>query len=303
MNLALIDLGSNSARMYLIDLKSDGSYSYINRYRVMTRLSEGMGKENILKELPISRTIAVLKDFADIIKEYHAETIAVATAAVRKAVNGDKFIKSVKEQTGIDIKVISGEKEASLDFKGVLSGLSDITDCLITDTGGGSTEIIYVKDKEIQGKISFPFGAMSLTEKFGTDTQKAKEYIQEELEKADFLNGLSNIPIVGIGGSLCAVYDIDLKLFPCENLADIHGYTVTNVRLSDILGRLCSMTPNERMIDAGVEKGRADTVHNGILPTVVLGNLVSAPSVILCTAGLREGIIAEINEKNTINIL
>ena len=303
MNLALIDLGSNSARMYLIDLKADGSYSYINRYRVMTRLSEGMGKENILKQLPVSRTIAVLKDFADIISEHHAKTIAVATAAVRKAVNGDEFLSAVKEQTGIDIKVISGEKEASLDFKGVMSGIPDINNCLITDIGGGSTEIIYVKDKEIHGKISFPFGAMSLTEKFGTDTQKAKEFIQEELEKADFLKGISNIPIVGIGGSLCAVYGIDLKLFPCENPADIHGYTVTTVRLSKILEKLCSMTLNERMNIAGVEQGRADTVHNGILPTVILGRLVSAPSVILCTSGLREGIIAEINEKNTTNIL
>lgn len=303
MNLALIDLGSNSARMYLIDLKSDGSYSYINRYRVMTRLSEGMGKENILKELPVSRTIAVLKNFADIIKEYHAESVAVATAAVRKAINGDEFLRAVKGQTGIDLKVISGEKEANLDFKGVMSGLPYITDCLITDTGGGSTEIIYVKDREIQEKISFPFGAMSLTEKFGNDIQKAKEFIQAEFKKTDFLKEISGVPIVGIGGSLCAVYSIDLKLFPCENPTNIHGYTVTAARLSEILDRLCSMTSNERMDRAGVEKGRADTVHNGILPTVILGNLVSASSVILCTSGLREGIIAEINEKNTINIL
>ncbi len=303
MNLALIDLGSNSARMYLIDLKNDSSYTYINRYRVMTRLSEGMGKENILKELPISRTIAVLKDFADIIKEYHAETIAVATAAVRKAVNGDEFCKTVKEQTGIDLKVISGEKEASLDFKGVMSSLPYIKDCLITDTGGGSTEIIYVKNRKIQGKISFSFGAMSLTEKFGNDVQKAKAFIQAEFKKADFLKDILNIPIIGIGGSLCAVYGIDLKLFPCENLTEIHGYTVTSARLLEIFDSLCAMTPDERMDKAGVEKGRADTVHNGILPTVVLSELVGAPSVILCVTGLREGIIAEINEKNTINIL
>lgn len=175
MNIALIDLGSNSARMYIISLENM-AYSYISRHRVMTKLSEEMGNDLLLREAPILRTIKVLKEFAQIIKENNATPIAVATAAVRKAKNGGDFCRRVLEETGIDIKVISGETEALLDFEGVISGLPTLEDFIIVDTGGGSTELILVKEKRLVEKTSLPLGAVGLFEDY-TDLNCARKAV------------------------------------------------------------------------------------------------------------------------------
>ena len=303
MNIALIDLGSNSARMFIMKYDTETGFTCLSKHRVMTRLSDEMKAAGFLSETPIQRTIAVLEDFADKIQRADASVLAIATAAVRKAKNGSKFCDLVKAKTGIRLNIISGELEAFFDFCGVMDGLPDVSDCLICDTGGGSTELILVKNRSILRKISLPIGAVNLTEKFFNKNdisapRNAAVSIAAELEKTDFLNGVSGIPVVGLGGSTCAVVRTDKILLNGKSDEEIHGYTLSAERTGFLFETLYMKTPGERM-ELGIEKGRADTVCAGLLPTVVLMQTVKSPELILCKYGLREGILAELRKDNT----
>ena len=289
MKISLIDLGSNSARMYVTEI-NENSYNILSKHRVMTKLSEGMGSEKILKEIPISRTIDVLKNFADLSEKEESTILATATAAVRLAKNKDEFTEKVFNETNIKLNVISGETEAKLDFEGVLFGFPDIQDCLITDTGGGSTEIIYVKNREIQNKISLPFGAVSLKEKFDniSDAEKA---VEEELCKIEFLKDACNIPIIGLGGSISAIAAVDINIK--NKKCNIHNYKIDKNELSDLYKSITKMSYDE-LIKLKVEKERTDTISFGCLPTYIISNYLDCPNLYISTFGLREGIISKI---------
>ena len=295
MKLGLIDLGSNSARMYLLSLK-DGKFRLLQRYRVMTRLSEGMGEDGLLQSVPMERTAEVLCQFAEEMKKEGATPFAVATAAVRKAKNRDAFLQLVWERAGFPLFVIDGETEAYFDFQGVMAGISHIDDCLICDTGGGSTELILVKNRTLIEKVSLPFGAMTLTDAYGQNLEDAKQDLTQKLDTVSFLDCAKGLPLIGIGGSVCALGVIDQSLKgnkPC----DIHGYALSPKRVEELFTLLHAMTPEERM-KIGVERGRADSVCAGFLPSLLLCGRLKSPSLTLCTGGLREGILFELEREN-----
>lgn len=291
--LALIDLGSNSARMSVAERAGDG-YKELFRRREMVRLSQGMNMDGNLQEDPQKRTISALKKFAQEAEKENARIIAVATAAVRRARNGQEFCARVKEETGIEIQMISGKDEARYDFFGVVSAIPDAKNCLITDVGGGSCELILAKDGEMQGKISLPFGAMTLTDRYfrGTpDEESAKAEILSLYREVGLLESAKGFPLVCLGGSAGSLPYADAKLKGLGELPEIHGYQITKNRLTEILEELKKRTPEERIAQLGLEPGRADTICAGLLPLVLLMEEMDAPHLTVCTAGLREGML------------
>ena len=290
MKLGLIDLGSNSARMYLVSL-DEGGYEVLARRRVMTRLSEGMGDDTCLKEPAMARTAAVMKNFADEIQQAGAYPFAVATAAVRTAKNREEFLARIRNLSGLDLFVLSGETEAFFDFCGVLAGLPHLKNCLICDTGGGSTELILSGDGAVKAKVSLPFGAMTLTDAYGTRLCDAKAEVLSRLDAVPFLAEAEGLPLVGIGGSVCAIGYLD------KNSRDIHAHSISRSRCRELFDTLLPLTPKQR-ISLGVEQGRADTICAGFLPSLLLMERFSMPSLTLCTSNLREGILAELTKNN-----
>lgn len=297
MKLALIDLGSNSARMYLLTLGADAKLSLIAKRRVMTRLSEGMEQDGCLQPLPMARTCGVLQTFAEEINRTGAHTLAVATAAVRKAKNQEEFLQKVEAETGIHLSVISGELEAFFDFQGVMAGLPELDDCLICDTGGGSTELILVQDRIMKKKISLPFGAMTLTDTYGQNLNQPEEALIQRFGEVSFLTKVEGLPLVGIGGSVCALCGIDQYLQKVSTPKDVHGYTMSPHRIRELYNILYPLSPAART-QKGVEQGRADTVCAGFLPSLLLLEHFHTSNLILCTSGLREGIWAELERNN-----
>ena len=125
----------------------------------------------------MERSLRSLKAFVHMAEAMDVDTIkAVATAAVRLAKNGDIFIKTVKEQTGLDLECIAGEEEARLGFLGVINTIG-LKDFIIFDLGGASTEVTLVRDRHIAEVISLPIGALTLTGTY----QKGEEYTPKEL--------------------------------------------------------------------------------------------------------------------------
>lgn len=166
--VGLIDLGTNSVRLFVVRINENKSYTILNQHKIMVRLGEGEFIKQRLKNEAMERTTLVLGRFAEMARSLGAEEIlAVATSATRDAENKEVFLERVRKEAGIDLKVISGLEEARLIYLGIASGmhLGDQT-ALIVDIGGGSTETIVGSQTEYFHLDSLKLGAVRLSSLF-----------------------------------------------------------------------------------------------------------------------------------------
>ena len=135
-NFVIIDIGSNSVRMAIYCIDPDGSYHEIKRVKNDTRLSEGIGQNNILQITAMNRTISALRSFKSEYSKYKNVVVrAIATAAVRQAQNQKDFLKNVYKQLHIKVRVLTGKEEAYYDYLGISDRLA-VKDYLLMDVGG-----------------------------------------------------------------------------------------------------------------------------------------------------------------------
>ena len=295
-NFAIIDLGSNSVRMNINAIEKDGSWSTLQKLRATVRLSEGMSSDNFLKENAINRVIDALCDFCDKAKEYKCVSIAaVATAALRNAANKELFLARVKEKTGIDFEIISGEQEAFYSFLAVRETVG-IENGVIYDTGGGSTEIMLVKDGEIKHCVSLPLGAVIMTEKFRKSSQMhLYKYVSSYIGGIDWLDECEGLPIYGIGGSARAL----AMLYKKENLGidAFDGMKIPYASVAKIYQSIF-LTPVEKRKDIkGMEISRADIILAGLTPLKVLMDMCGGSSVTICASGVKEGVFFRMKDE------
>ena len=214
--IASIEIGSNSIRMLIAEKgKSDSLLRPILRRRVITRLGEDFNRKEIgtIKPGPMVRNIAALKDLFGIASQCGVSSpIVVATGVIRKAVNRNNFITLIAERLGHNVKIISGQEEADLTCRGVLSSLDYRGEPLVIfDLGGGSTEFIWTNNRE-ERSISIELGVVILTEDYLiNDPPKDREiyqlinHIEDTFRKRlDSLKetGIGTFSIVGTGGTI-----------------------------------------------------------------------------------------------------
>ena len=164
--IAIIDIGSNSARLVISHIYKNGAYNMVYNQKEALRLSQKVDGQNLLTEEAFTSTIDTMRSFAHMCKIYQADkTIAVATAAIRNASNGGELVAKVAELTGIQLHIISGNTEAYISYLGVINTL-DVKKGIIFDLGGGSTELILFKNRKILESVSLPLGAVNTTGMF-----------------------------------------------------------------------------------------------------------------------------------------
>ncbi len=296
---AIIDLGSNSVRMIIMKIFNDNSYKMLDEVKEMVRLSEGMGSDLTLKFTPMKRTINALKLFKKLIEVHQVEEIfLVATAAVRNATNQNEFLIQVKEETGFEFEVIEGVKEAYYAYLGVINTI-DIDRCVIIDVGGASTELVLVEDRKIKESISFPFGAVILTERFieknEISSQKLKQletYIRKQFLKVGWLKKAVGLPVVGLGGTARTLAKIDKNKikFP---LVSLHNYQISYEEMLSAYQKVVATKYPQRKNIPGVNKDRADIIVGGLIPIKCLCQIIKTDRLIISGNGLREGVFFE----------
>lgn len=297
-NLAVIDLGSNSVRMTISKISNDGSYETVAEEKQYVRLSENMGAEKILQPAAIDRTISALKGFKSIYSKLDHLTIkAVATAAVRQATNQKQFLKRVKNDIGINLEVISGTKEAYLDYVGVSETLP-ATNAVIIDTGGASAEIVLVQNGKVSNLISIPIGSVTLSSKFdladeisAAEVFKAMIFVNKIFQSVWWLRNGLNLPIIGLGGSNRTLAKINRRFNNLLDTNDIHGYQLRDDATNGTFEKIIRMNLDERKKVPGINKERADIIVGGLIPVILLMNYLDSDRIMFSTSGLREGIL------------
>lgn len=288
--VAVIDIGSNSARMAIFRRTSRFGFSLIFESKSKVRISQGCYENNgILQDEPINRALNAIRDFAKLAKIYNAKKLfCVATSAVRDAPNRNKFISLIKKETKVQVKAIDGQKEA---FFGAVacSNLLHKKDGITIDIGGGSTECAIIQDGQIKELISLNIGTIRLKElffDFKVDIKKAKEFIQNEIDKipASFIGE----NVFGIGGTIRALAKLIMKKEKYQ-IDSIHGYEFDALKYAPYFKNIYS-SELKKLKDFGVPQYREDSIRGGALIFSMLLEKFETKLVITSGVGVREGI-------------
>ncbi len=302
MNIASIDIGTNTAILLIAKIKNRKLYPIYNQYET-PRLGKGLTIQGEIADEKIELLIKILTQFKLKIEEYNCtEIIITASNAMRIADNSDKIISTVKEKLNLDIKIISGEQEAKLSFLGGSSAFPKINQKIIIDIGGGSTEIIFGDNNKIFYKNSFSVGTVSLTEKFLSNTPytpNVKESIYNHLDS--IFNELKStipkgIPTIAVAGTPTTLFCMSNKLKDYDE-NKVEGTLLEYKELLKLSNLLFLLTPKEvKQIYGNVVLGREDVILAGSLILLYLSETFLLDSIYISGRGLRYGsIISYIN--------
>lgn len=288
----IIDIGSNSMRMVVLQKSSRFAFSLINETKSRVKISEGCYEnDGNLQEIPMQRAYESLKSFLNISNALKSrKIICVATSALRDAPNSKTFINKVRNDLGLNIKVIDGEKEAY--FGGVAASNLLHDDTFVTvDIGGGSTEFCFVKNGKIEKSISLNIGTVRIKELYfnKNNIDGAKKYILDSLEKIFKLDVEIPKKVVGIGGSIRALS----KLIMAKNqypLDILHGYTYEVKNEIALLNRISKAKNCEDLKSFGIKKDRFDTIKEGSFIFKTILEELKAQTVVTSGVGVREGV-------------
>ncbi len=297
---AAIDVGTNTVRLLVADADSAEKYRVAFQDQVITRLGERVQETALLTPAAVERTIEVLQRFAKTARDLGAEeVVAVTTSAAREANNRAEFLDRARREAGLEIEVASEELEASLTALGVSHALGPAwSTMVIMDIGGGSTELISLKQAKLAGHVSLPIGVVKLTEAY----IKRDPPSVDELEAAStFLRQtLGHVPasldlpqkgvLVGTAGTPTTLAAIDLGLVTYD-ANRVTGHCLSRVRVQELLLHLCSLRFAERRQVVGLEPARADVIVAGTLLTHEAMMVFRFNELMVSDAGLREGIL------------
>lgn len=300
--VALIDLGTNSLRLLLVRIAPNHAYTVITQQKEMVRLGEGEFGDDQLQPAAIARTVQVCRQFTALAKRYEArEIVAVATAATREAHNQAALLDALREQAGLDIRVISGMEEARLIYLGVSTGvhMGERTAAFL-DIGGGSTEVIIGDQRQYFDLESLKLGAIRLAALFpigdGPVSADAYDAIQKHVRNTAVrsVQRLRAYPVTLAFGSSGTI----------ENLANIaaralHGRAparppeLTRAELAEVVTLLRKLPLEERRKVPGLTPERADIILHGAAILQTLMDELDLSTIITSDRGLRDGLLQD----------
>ncbi len=308
MRTAVVDIGTNSTRLLIADVSPDGRLTEIVRRSVVTRLGAGVDAGGALSEEACERVSRALAQFRAEIDahrpaaggdarggdtgEAHDDAgdgtrgdggddgepypnLAVMTSAVRDAHNGTAFAETVRSVYGLDARILTGEQEAQMTFRGAMSGRpidEHPQPTVVIDIGGGSTEFIVGTGPATGFHVSLPAGVVRMSERHIHADPPAPTELQELAAdvRAVFLAGLPPSERafvrrgIAVAGTATSAAAIDQELDPYDP-ARVHGYALMLATIEMLLARLADMDESQRRALAGLQPGRAPTIVAGLI--------------------------------------
>lgn len=299
----IIDIGTNSCRLFIAELENTSEGKKIKRELVkdveIVKLGEGVNKTHNLNPNAIKRTLDCLKKYKEKASSYGVENIrAFATSAVRDAENRETFLHEVSK-LGIKIECISGKTEATLNFLG--NSLVFKERILVVDIGGGSTEFTLGKDKTIDFIQSINIGAVRATEKFFSDNdyseekiEKCKAWIRKNLEILKTIKD-RDFKLTGVAGTATTQISVRDKMEIYDS-SKVHMATLTLDELKENLSLFLSKNFEERKKIVGLEEKRADVIIAGTLILLTILEELNQEQIIISESDNLSGAITREEE-------
>ncbi len=307
MRVAVIDLGTNTCNLLIADMDPP-VYNILHQSKQLVKLGDDKINENEISFPATSRVLQSFQIHKNIIDVYHAEKVrVVATSAVRTAENKIEFLEQISENSGLIVKLISGEKEAELIFEGVLLAFNDFKKpALILDIGGGSNELIIANDKKMLWKESQPTGMARVINRFKisdpiqpNEIEQLQNYFFELHKNAFEKCKTENVKtLVGCSGAFDTIADMIDQVNPGEKMRKTQKISIND--FYEIYETLIKSTRVQRLSMKGMDYVRVDL----IVPAVILiEHLISEIGITQITQtdyALREGVLFEMMNSSKI---
>lgn len=300
--LAVIDLGSNSARIAVLRLDNAGQLDVIADARTSLQLARHIDARGRIEAAAITDAVAAVRDFRAVAAAAGAErTVAVATAALRTATNRDAVLARLEADTGLTISVIDGDAEARYAFLGAVHGLP-IDSGYLVDVGGGSFELAYFERRRPLRWWTFELGSLVTTDQFlrsdpprPSEIAELRDHVTRTLRDA----GVPVLPddggMVGTGGTVRNLAKMHMRSVG-HPIARVDGYVLQRRDVRDLTSRLTARNLTSLRAVPGLSTDRADSIVGGALVVVAAMDALGARSLMVSGHGLREGIaLAELN--------
>ena len=297
--LAAIDVGTNSIRCIIVEVDQQGKFRVLDDEKAVVRLGEGLTKGTTISGPAWQRTMDQLARMKKIVEGYGVVAVeTVATSALRRAENGEVFVKAVAETVGLHIEIISGEEEAEL---AALSALHNFdmegTRYAMVDIGGGSVEIVTAIGNHIDEVLSLDLGAVILTEQFITsdpvtheELSRLRKHIRRTLKLALPAEESGVRCFVGSGGTMTSIAAMIMAMRK-EGYGSIHGYEILRSEVVHLLAMLIRKDLKGRKAVTGLNPDRADIIIAGITVVDELMDLFRTNLLKINERGIREGLI------------
>ena len=300
--IAAIDIGSNSVRQIVADVTPDGGITVVDEMKAAPRLGAGLDVTGVLGTAAMQRAAEAVGRMATLARQLGASRIeAVATSAVRDAANAEQFVARVRQEAGLELRIIDGAAEARLSYLSALAHFDlGAGRTVVMDIGGGSLELALAADGVLDDLVSLPFGALRLSERYlrdGTGPKALRELradvrdaVKDVLPRRDWRGS----QLIGSGGTFTNLAGIHLARRGMLVARNRHETSVPRVEVEHILDSLAAMPPEERRGVAGLNPERADIIVAGIAVAAEVMARIEARDLIVSRYGIREGLLLEL---------
>jgi len=287
--VTVIDIGSNSVRMVIYEKTSRFAFHLLYEEKSKVRIAENAYKNGgVLQTQPMQRTFDALHDFMQISQSFQSRKVfCVATSALRDAPNKQEFLQRVKQKLKLNIKVISGEKEAYFGAIACANLLPQQKNALSIDIGGGSTEFALIDADNVSHTLSLKLGTVRLKELYfdTNNINAAITYIDEELEKIP----LTNIQtLIGIGGTFRAISNA-IMIQESYPLNKLHAFEYKRKTFEKFIEKVL-VSDEKKLKKLSIEANRFDVIKPGTLILQRLLAKLNIKKIITSGVGVREGV-------------
>lgn len=296
LKTAIIDIGSNTIRLVLYQYDNEEGLRELGNIKTVARLRTYLQPSGDMSEEGISLLTETLCTFKAMLDDFEIVDVkAAATAAIRQATNREQIIALMKERTGIQIELLSEEEEAYFGYVAVAHSMGTPSAVTI-DIGGGSTEITLFKNKELLESFSFPFGTVSLKQRFvkgdimnSSEKKELIAYVKEQFQSLAWIQQVG-LPIIAIGGSARNIAQVHQQRHQYP-IASVHGYEIAKADLDELSMFLGGLSFQQLNHLDGLSTDRADIIVPALEVFRVLMDIVGSAVFQLTKKGLREGLI------------
>lgn len=296
--IAVIDLGSNSARLVIANILPNGHFVIFDELKESVRLGQDMERDGFLKPARVAQAVKTLKMFRKLCDSYNVDKVyAIATNAVRRAKNQKSFLEEINSVCGFKFKVLTEEEEALHIYHGVINSL-DVPKAVIVDISGSSTQIIHYNRRNVLNRENLPFGTITLSDLFNdsnlTPEQQSKmieTYVFDQFSQIAWLKELDpDVQFVGVGGSFRNLAKIckRMKRYPLDM---IHNYNISATDFNSIYDMVKVLDADKRTKIKGLSVERADIFSSALACIKGFFNYTGFENLIISGSGIREGII------------
>jgi len=284
MKLAAIDIGSNAARLLISEASPNSQgrmdFTKVNLVRVPLRLGLDVFSEGAISEKRADHLLNTIKAYKLLLEVYEVKYLkACATSAMRDASNTAEILQNVRQHTGIDIKVISGQEEASFLYEShIAENLDKTRSYMYIDVGGGSTEVTIFSNSSLKYKESFNIGTIRLMQNQVRDDQW--QYMKDTIKAR--LRGVNNITAIGSGGNINKIFSLSKRK---------EGKPLTLDVLKDYYKEFNSFTVEERIHLYNLREDRADVIVPALQIYINIMRWADAEEIFVPKIGLADGLI------------